>query len=224
MEITKQLGLWNAQPQRSLPWKVVPSYKRSCEDVRPIFWSARPNAYIHRTRHWDDFPNGRWGSAESPAFGELKDYYLFYLKSKSPKEELLQMWGQTLTSEQDVFEVFHSYIAGVPNKNGVPVTKIPWNDEELSPETGEIKEHLGRLNASGVLTINSQPNVNGLPSSDAAHGWGQPGGYVYKKAYIEFFICSEKVQKLKEILVNYPQVNYHIINKNVRPVCNKLIK
>ena len=23
---------------------------------------------------------GRWGKSDSPAFGELKDYYLFYLK------------------------------------------------------------------------------------------------------------------------------------------------
>ena len=44
-----------------------------------------------RTRHWDEFPNGRWGNSASPAFGELKDYYLFYLASKSPKEELLKV-------------------------------------------------------------------------------------------------------------------------------------
>lgn len=39
------------------------------------YWYLIPN----RTQHWDEFPNGRWGSSESPAFGELKDYYLFYL-------------------------------------------------------------------------------------------------------------------------------------------------
>lgn len=46
------------------------------------------------------------------------------------------------------------------------MTKIPWNDEELSPETTEITEKLAQLNKRGVLTINSQPNVNGLPSND----------------------------------------------------------
>lgn len=40
------------------------------EDVRPIFWSNRPQSYIHRTEDWDDFPNGRWGPRESPAYGE----------------------------------------------------------------------------------------------------------------------------------------------------------
>ena len=40
--------------------------------TRPIFWATRPKSYIHRTQEWDDFPNGRWGSSASPAFGELK--------------------------------------------------------------------------------------------------------------------------------------------------------
>lgn len=48
MTIAKQLGLWNPDPQRPLPWKVVPNYRRCAEEIRPIFWSARPNAYIYR--------------------------------------------------------------------------------------------------------------------------------------------------------------------------------
>lgn len=27
--------------------------------VRPIFWSNRPQSYISRTKDWDSFPNGR---------------------------------------------------------------------------------------------------------------------------------------------------------------------
>ena len=34
--------------------------KRPLNKVRPIFWTQRPKSYIHRTRHWDEFPNGRW--------------------------------------------------------------------------------------------------------------------------------------------------------------------
>ena len=78
--ILKQLNLWMSEPRRPLPWRRAANAKRSSETVRPIFWSTRPKAYIHRTRHWDEFPNGRWGKSDSPAFGELKDYYLFYLK------------------------------------------------------------------------------------------------------------------------------------------------
>lgn len=62
------------------------------------------------------------GNSSSPAFGELNDYYLFYLKSKSSKEALLQMWGEELTSEDSVFEVFTSYIMAQPNRQGHKVT------------------------------------------------------------------------------------------------------
>lgn len=62
------------------------------------------------------------GNSSSPAFGELKDYYLFYLKSKSPREELLKMWGEELTSEESVFEVFEHYLSGEPNRHGYRVS------------------------------------------------------------------------------------------------------
>lgn len=58
------------------------------------------------------------GNSSSPAFGELNDYYLFYLKSKSSKEALLQMWGEELKNEQSVFEVFTNYITAQPNQSG----------------------------------------------------------------------------------------------------------
>lgn len=62
------------------------------------------------------------GNSSSPAFGELKDYYLFYLKSKSPREELLKMWGEELTSEESVFKVFERYLSGEPNQHGYTVS------------------------------------------------------------------------------------------------------
>lgn len=52
---------------------------REKEEVRPIFWSNRPQSYIHRTSSWDEFPNGRWGDSRSPAFGDLTDYHLMSL-------------------------------------------------------------------------------------------------------------------------------------------------
>ncbi len=58
------------------------------------------------------------GNSSSPAFGELTDYYLFYLKSKSPKEALLQMWGEELMNEESVYEIFTDYITGQTNRNG----------------------------------------------------------------------------------------------------------
>lgn len=29
------------------------------QTIRPIFWSNRPKAYLHRTLDWDTFPSGR---------------------------------------------------------------------------------------------------------------------------------------------------------------------
>ncbi|KAH1175824.1 hypothetical protein KIL84_022349 [Mauremys mutica] len=141
-EILKRLGIWKEDPRRPLPWAVSAHPKRRVEDVRPIFWASRPKSYIHRTQEWDDFPNGRWGNSSSPAFGELKDYYLFYLKSKSPREELLKMWGEELMSEESVFEVFTCYISGEPNREGHKVTCLPWNDDPLAAETNLLKEQL----------------------------------------------------------------------------------
>lgn len=64
------------------------------------------------------------GNSASPAFGELNDYYLFYLKSKSSKDALLKMWGEELMNEESVFEVFTSYITAQPNSKGHKVHEV----------------------------------------------------------------------------------------------------
>ncbi|XP_019747246.1 methylenetetrahydrofolate reductase (NADPH) [Hippocampus comes] len=221
MEVLRQLGLWVEDPRRPLPWAVSAHPKRKVEDVRPIFWASRPKSYIYRTQEWDEFPNGRWGNSSSPAFGELNDYYLFYLKSKSSKEDLLKMWGEELKNEASVYEVFTSYITAQPNRNGHKVMCLPWNDEPLAQETNLLKDELEKVNRRGVLTINSQPNINGKPSTDPIVGWGPPGGYVFQKAYLEFFTSSENVSALLEVLKKYePRVNYHIVNVHGRNLTN----
>lgn len=63
------------------------------------------------------------------------------------------------------------------------VTCLPWNDEPLAAETSLMKEELLRVNRRGILTINSQPNINGKPSSDPVVGWGPGGGYVFQKVW-----------------------------------------
>ena len=51
-------------------------------------------------------------------------------------------------------------------------------------ETTFLSKQLAYINGCGVLTINSQPSVNGSPSTDPVVGWGSKGGYVYQK------VCS----------------------------------
>ncbi|KAM4014822.1 methylenetetrahydrofolate reductase (NADPH) [Anomaloglossus baeobatrachus] len=221
IDVLRRLGLWQEDPRRPLPWAVSAHPKRREEDVRPIFWASRPKSYIHRTQEWDDFPNGRWGNSSSPAFGDLKDYYLFYLKSKSPRDQLLKMWGEEQSSEESVFEVFTCYITGTPNRNGHKVTCLPWNDDPLAQETNLLKDQLEKVNKRGILTINSQPNVNGKPSTDPVVGWGPSRGYVFQKAYLEFFTSSEMVTALIKVLKRYePRVNYHIVNVQGKNVTN----
>ena len=58
---------------------------------------------------------------------------------------------------------------------------IPWSDDELNLETSIIQEKLAAINKRGVMTINSQPNINAAPSTDPKVGWGSPGGYIFQK-------------------------------------------
>lgn len=211
-KILRNLGLWTEHPTRPLPWKTSANHMRCMEDVRPIFWSSRPQSYIYRTADWEEFPNGRWGNSASASYRDLNDYYLFYLKPSAPKPDLLNMWGKELTCEEDVWDVFTSFLSGKENQHGFKVTCIPWNYEVLADETTQMVSQLIEINGQGVLTINSQPNVNGLPSTDPVHGWGNPGGYVYQKAYLEFFTSKENVEALKTVLQDFPNVNYHIVD------------
>lgn len=54
---------------------------------------------------------------------------------------------------------------------------LPWSEmDSLQHETGKIQQRLVALNRSGLLTVNSQPAVNGAPSADPHVGWGASNG------------------------------------------------
>lgn len=61
------------------------------------------------------------------------------------------------------------------------VISMPWSDDELAMEMSLLSKQLAYINGCGVLTINSQPAINGKPSTDPVVGWGSRGGYVYQK-------------------------------------------
>ncbi|CAL8464700.1 g4235 [Coccomyxa elongata] len=208
--ILENLGLINkSQITRPLPWRPAATSKRSTEQVRPIFWSNRPRAYIKRTADWDSYPSGRWGNAASPAYGTLSDYQFMRRHTGSEKraEKAKAAWGTSLTSLQDVYEVFTKYTSGT----GVDV--LPWSEmDSLQLETGHIKDQLVALNRRGFLTINSQPRVNGVSSSDPNVGWGGPNGYVYQKAYAEFFVSPASLKALEPRLQKEPAITYMAVN------------
>lgn len=79
------------------------------------------------------------------------------------------------------------------------ISRLPWCESSILLETVPLKKRLIRLNKSGFLTINSQPRVNGASSNDEIVGWGESDGYVYQKAYVEFFASPERIKIVKEL-------------------------
>ncbi|KAG0241285.1 methylenetetrahydrofolate reductase-domain-containing protein [Mortierella sp. GBAus27b] len=188
--------------KKNMPWRSSFDERRKEESVRPIFWSNRAKSYISRTDNWDEFPNGRWGDSRSPAYGDL-DRYGVYLKYTA--DEAIQHWG-TPEQVQDVSNLFVKYCDG-------HLLTLPWSDQALALESGTIKDRLIDMNSLGYLTINSQPAVNGAKSDDKVFGWGPEGGYVYQKAYLEFFLSPEALEVLKQRVSKFPSITFMAINK-----------
>lgn len=212
-EILDELGFLPKAHERRMPWVESGASGtdagRAQEDVRPIFWVNRAASYISRTKHWDEYPNGRWGSRQSPAFGELSDYYLGAKKTIKDRQE---MWG-TPQSTADVAAVFIKYVDGV-------IPQLPWTETGMSTESGLIGHQLRWLNQHGFLTINSQPRANGVPSDHPVLGWGGAGGRVFQKAYVEFFCSDESLQGLVAMAGRHPSLTFHAVNRAGKEVSN----
>eukprot|EP00465_Bigelowiella_longifila_P006643 CAMPEP_0185262898 /NCGR_PEP_ID=MMETSP1359-20130426/10920_1 /TAXON_ID=552665 /ORGANISM="Bigelowiella longifila, Strain CCMP242" /LENGTH=447 /DNA_ID=CAMNT_0027849965 /DNA_START=27 /DNA_END=1370 /DNA_ORIENTATION=+ len=200
--------------KRALPWKRSCATRRQKEDVRPIFWANRPYSYLSRTISWDEFPNGRWGNSTSPAYGELYDYHLMGLKAASSRDRL-NMWGSELKSQEDVFSRFADYING-------KIPRLPWCETGIQLETLPLKKRLLNINTRGFLTINSQPRVNGAKSDDKVVGWGPINGYVYQKAYIEFFASPSRIKTLEKLAQKeeYATISYHAVTVDGKQLSN----
>ncbi|RKO95432.1 hypothetical protein CAUPRSCDRAFT_12873 [Caulochytrium protostelioides] len=116
------------------------------------------------------------------------------------------MWGTPL-SKDDIAQVFQEYCRGT-------IGALPWSEMPLAPEASSIRGQLARINKLGYLTINSQPAVDGVSSQDAVFGWGPANGYVYQKAYLEFFVSAQGVDALvAQIKQSHPTVTYYAVNR-----------
>lgn len=150
-------------------------------DRKTIVDISKGKGLLGKDATWDDFPNGRFGDSNSPAYGEI-DGYGPNLKLRS-SEQVVQTWGSPeLTA--DIIKVFMEYLSG-------KIAVLPWVDSELSSETALIQEELFDLNRKGWFTLASQPAVNGCASSDKILGWGPPDGRLFQKAFIEFFVPKQ---------------------------------
>ena len=201
----EELGLVSADghiTKKALPWRQSKGRNRREEDVRPIFWKHRNKSYVARTQDWDEFPNGRWGDARSPAFGQL-DAYNIGLRGSN--EYNIKLWGQP-SSLREVNEIFVGFLEG-------KYSSLPWSDGGLSSEINTIKPSLIDLNKRGFLSINSQPAVNGIKSSDPVHGWGPHGGYCYQKAYLEFLMPPTLLETLIQRINSDTNMTFYAVNQ-----------
>lgn len=144
---------------------------------------------LGREATWDDFPNGRWGDARSPAYGEIDGYGVSLHMSVTQAKAL---WGEPKTPE-DINNVFIRHLKS-------ELSAIPWSEEEFNPETAIIRDRLLALNSRGWWTVASQPAVNGLRSNDPTFGWGPANGFVFQKAFVELFMPADDWKRLYERL------------------------
>ncbi|ETN36700.1 methylenetetrahydrofolate reductase [Cyphellophora europaea CBS 101466] len=147
---------------------------------------------LGREATWDDFPNGRWGPAHSPAYGEIDGYGPSLKVGPATARKL---WGNP-TTPRDVTNLFSKLITGA-------LTSVPWSDEvdpnagvngpgSLRAETQIIRNELLELiERKRYWTLASQPAVDGVRSDNEVFGWGpRAEGFVFQKAFVEFF-CSK---------------------------------
>lgn len=187
---------------KPLPWRQSLGLNRRDENVRPIFWRNRNRSYIARTQDWDEFPNGRWGDSRSPAYGELDTYGIGL---KGTNEQNRQLWGEP-ESLRDIAELFARYMQG-------KVESLPWSEAPITGEADVLREDLIDLNKRGLLTINSQPPVDGARSNHPVYGWGPRNGYVYQKAYLEVLVSPELIAELITRIERDDDVTYFAVNQ-----------
>lgn len=194
----------NNRPRNpALPWKKSLGLGRREEDVRPAFWRNRNKSYVARTQDWDEFPNGRWGDSRSPAFGELDAYGIGLTGTNEANKK---KWGEP-KAVKDIADLFVRYVEK-------DLESLPWSEAPITSEADSIREDLISLNKRGLLTVNSQPAVNGAKSNHPIHGWGPPNGYVYQKSYLELLVSPELFQKILPRIHNHPDISYYAVTKN----------
>lgn len=187
-------GLLAAPQQPPMtPAAVQRDYKLSTQEAlarASLASKGSPAASKIESATWDEFPNGRFGDARSPAFGEIDGYGA---SLKVPPADALKIWGYPVT-EDDISVVFSSYLADI-------IQCVPWCDTPIYDETLAIQSQLLSLNlpagaksaatqGKGWWTVGSQPAVDGVSSSNPVYGFGPRDGYVYQKAFVEFFVSE----------------------------------
>ena len=152
---------------------------------------------LGREATWDDFPNGRWGDARSPAYGEI-DGYGVSLHVSTPDAQ--RLWGHP-TTNADISAIFQKHMNS-------QIDSMPWSEDALQPETLTIRNELLGMIKKGWWTVASQPAVNGVRSTDKTFGWGPKNGFVFQKPFVEFFLPWTDWKHLQQELGDDEQITY----------------
>ena len=155
---------------------------------------------LGREATWDDYPNGRFGDARSPAFGEIDGYGpSIHMSPASARTR----WGFPESAE-DIQQLFLRHIRG-------EVDVLPWTEGPLNDETKVIEKELCALIERGWFSIASQPAIDATSSNDPIFGWGPRGGFVFQKAFVELFVPSKDWhEKLRpQLIKNKGKVSWY---------------
>lgn len=119
-------------------------------------------------------------------------------------------WGRPTTLDE-LTSVFLRYLHS-------EISDTPFSDGPLSEESQVILPHLEELTKRGWWTVGSQPAVNGAKSIDPIFGWGPQEGYVYQKAFVEFFSPEADAERIINKVESQGKgsVDYFAINLEVR--------
>ncbi|KAK3838170.1 MAG: methylenetetrahydrofolate reductase-domain-containing protein [Linnemannia gamsii] len=179
--------------------------------LNPLIWKpAAADTAQGRSESWDDFPNGRWGDARSPAFGDLDGYGA---SLKVEPRTALELWKRP-TSAEDISNLFVEFIQG-------KIPLLPWSEGSPLPETEAIQSRLVSCNERGLWTVGSQPAVNGKPSTDPLAGWGPKGGYVYQKSFVELFVGPNEVAAMvQKLRTSSPWITFFAASRDGEVVTN----
>ena len=80
------------------------------------------------------------------------------------------------------------------------ILKTPFSEGPLDPESVLILPQLERLNKRGWWTVGSQPAVDGASSAAPTFGWGPRSGWVFQKAFVEFFCETEDANEIERVI------------------------
>ncbi|KAG5458331.1 MAG: hypothetical protein BJ554DRAFT_1462 [Olpidium bornovanus] len=120
-------------------------------------------------------------------------------------KEALRIWGSPKTLD-DLGSLFASYCL-------CELRTLPWSPDPLLPESRSVAARLAELNRMHLFTVGSQPAVDGVANDDPIVGWGPrvrgTQGWVYQKAFVEFFVAPDRAATLLDRLRRSEKVTYY---------------